>query len=89
MMMMFFREKRRQEMQTFIKPNAPGIKLKADFDKLNRDIVSTIVGSVLLKREYRICQKQQLKNWELKLEIKMTEITLSIWMYEKNNFMTG
>jgi len=32
------KEKRRQEMQSFIKPSGPGIKLKADFDKLNRDI---------------------------------------------------
>lgn len=32
------RERKREEMQTFIRPSAPGSKLKADFDKLNRDI---------------------------------------------------
>jgi hypothetical protein len=34
------RDKRREEMQSFIKPSGAGSKLKADYDKLNRDIVS-------------------------------------------------
>jgi len=37
------REKRREHMQTFIKPGGPGIKLKPDFDKLNRDIVFIVL----------------------------------------------
>jgi len=32
------KEKRRELMQNFIKAGGPGIKLKADFEKLNRDI---------------------------------------------------
>ena len=37
-----YRERKREEMQTFIRPSAPGSKLKADFDKLNRDIVTNL-----------------------------------------------
>lgn len=37
---MINREKRRTQMQVFIKAGGPGIKLKSDFEKLNRDIVT-------------------------------------------------
>ncbi len=48
-------------MQKFIKSGGPGAKLKADFEKLNRDIV--IKALVISLTSYlRIYLKQQSKN---------------------------